>query len=393
MAATKVASSRADRATSYDIADFAVPSGREEEWRFTPVKRLQALFEPAGPGSALTLEAEGGTWSAPGGPRPARVGSPVIEAVGRNDPRLGQTAPPSDRAAAAAWAGLREAHVVTIPAQTEAATPVRLLYTGSGDAAATAAHLVVIAEPGSKATVIVDHVGLAVATQTVELHVGPGADLTLVALHQWSRGSVHNASHRARLAEGARLKHVSVSLGGDLVRLTPEVVFAGPGGDAELLGLYLTDSGQHHEARLFVDHAAPRCKSRVTYKGALQGAGAHSVWVGDVLIRHAAQGTDTYELNRNLVLVRGARADSVPNLEIETGEIEGAGHASATGRFDDEQLFYLMSRGIDRDMARRLVVHGFFAELIAKIGDPELERHLVRAVDARLDAALEESGL
>ena len=100
----------------------------------------------------------------------------------------------------------------------------------------------------------------------------------------------------------------------------------------------------------------------------MQGNGAHSVWVGDVLIRKVAEGIETFETNRNLVLTDGCRADSVPNLEIETGEIEGAGHASATGRFDDEQLFYLQSRGITEDEARRLVVHGFFADIIRKIG-------------------------
>ena len=113
-----------------------------------------------------------------------------------------------------------------------------------------------------------------------------------------------------------------------------------------MLGIYFVDGGQHLEHRVFVDHSQPKCFSRVTYKGALQGKDAHSVWIGDCLIREAADGTDTYELNRNLVLTEGAKADSVPNLEIENGEIEGAGHASATGRFDDEQLFYLMSRGV-----------------------------------------------
>ncbi len=114
----------------------------------------------------------------------------------------------------------------------------------------------------------------------------------------------------------------------------------------------------------------PHCKSRALYKGALQGRSAHTVWIGDVLIRNAAVGTDTYEMNRNLVLTEGARADSVPNLEIETGEIVGAGHASATGRFDDDQLFYLLSRGIPSEIARRLVVRGFFGEVLHKIGIP-----------------------
>jgi Fe-S cluster assembly protein SufD len=128
------------------------------------------------------------------------------------------------------------------------------------------------------------------------------------------------------------------------------------------------------------------CRSNVVYKGALQGDGAHTVWIGDVLIRAAAEGTNTYELNRNLVLTDGARADSVPNLEIETGEIEGAGHASATGRFDDEQLFYLQARGIPVDQARRLVVRGFFHEVLQKIAVPEVRDRLEAAIEAELQA-------
>jgi Fe-S cluster assembly protein SufD len=122
----------------------------------------------------------------------------------------------------------------------------------------------------------------------------------------------------------------------------------------------------------------------VVYKGALQGEGAHTVWIGNVLIRKVAEGIETFEENRNLVLSDGCQADSVPNLEIETGEIEGAGHASATGRFDDEQLFYLRSRGIEEAEARRLVVHGFFNDLIRKIGVPALEEQIAATVETEL---------
>src|SRR5213079_1220680 len=169
-----------------------------------------------------------------------------------------------------------------------------------------------------------------------------------------------------------------------LVRVTPSATFTAPGGDVELVGLYFADAGQHLEHRLFVDHAVPNCRSNAVYKGALQGDGAHTVWVGDVLIRAEAEGTDTYELNRNLVLTDGARADSVPNLEIETGEVVGAGHASATGRFDDEQLFYLMARGIPEEQARRLVVRGFFGEIIAKIAVPAVRERLTEAIEREL---------
>ena len=182
----------------------------------------------------------------------------------------------------------------------------------------------------------------------------------------------------------AHAAHVAASLGGDLVRLIETADYAGPGGAVELLGLYFADAGQHLEHRLFVDHNAPETRSNVDYQGALQGEGAHSVWVGDVLIRKVAEGIETYESNSNLVLTDGCRADSVPNLEIETGEIAGAGHASTTGRFDDEQLFYLRSRGIDEAEARRLVVHGFFADIIRRIGVPDVEQRLLEAVEAEL---------
>ena len=150
------------------------------------------------------------------------------------------------------------------------------------------------------------------------------------------------------------------------------------------MGIYFATAGQHFEHRIHVDHGVPNAKSRVNYKGALAGNEAHTVWIGDVYIRAAAEGTDTYELNRNLLLSDGARADSVPNLEIETGEIIGAGHASTTGRFDDEQLFYLMSRGIAMDEARRLVVRGFFAEIIGNIKDEEIQERLMSRIDDEL---------
>jgi hypothetical protein len=200
---------------------------------------------------------------------------------------------------------------------------------------------------------------------------------------------VHGAHVATRLGRDARLRSTSVTYGGALVRVNETVDYTAPGGDAELRGVSLAGDGQHLEHRLLVDHTAPHCRSRVTYKNALQGDRAHTVWIGDVVIRAGATGTDTYELNRNLLLTPEARADSVPNLEIETGEISGAGHASATGRFDDEQLFYLQSRGIPADVARRMVVRGFFAEVVEQIGVPELQERLMAQVESELARTLE----
>jgi Fe-S cluster assembly protein SufD len=370
-------SSRADRRSSFELADFPVPTGREEDWRFSPVDRLQRLFagDLTGTGPVVTVETD----------ETVRV-----ERVGRDDARLGQVGAPGDRVSAAAWQSFGEALVVTVPRNHVAERHTMLAVNGDDVTAAAPAaqHVLVVAEELSESLVVLDHRGTAELAQTVEIDVRDGARLTLVSVQDWAEGAVHVSNHRARVAKDGRLKHIVVTLNGDVVRVTPDVAFTGPGADVELLGLYYVDAGQHFEHRLFVDHAVPKAKSRATYKGALQGDGAHSVWVGDVLIRKEAEGTDTYELNRNLVLTEGARADSVPNLEIETGEIEGAGHASATGRFDDEQLFYLRSRGIPETEARRLVVRGFFAELINQIGVPLVQERLMAAIEEELSRTM-----
>jgi Fe-S cluster assembly protein SufD len=364
---------------SFDPADHPVPTGREEQWRFTPLNRLRGLHD--------------GTADAAGRPEGKVVievdAAPElrVETVGREDPRLGRTGAPSDRVAAQAWAGFSAATVITVPADAVASRPTIVTVRGEGADGPAYGHTLVQVEPYGSAVVVLDHVGSATYADTLEVVVGDGGRLTLVSLQEWATDAIHLSSHRLRVGRDASLRHVVVSLGGDLVRIHPTVNYDGPGGDAELLGLYFADAGQHLEHRLFVDHDRAHCRSRVTYKGALQGEGAHTVWIGDVFIRHDSVGTDTYEINRNLVLTDGARADSVPNLEIETGEVVGAGHASTTGRFDDEQLFYLMSRGITSDDARRLVVRGFFADLLARIGIDELETRLLQAVDAELERA------
>ncbi len=372
--------SRAERKTSYDVADFAVPGGREEDWRFTPVDRLGGLFqvEPTDD-SRLTLDI-----SAPQGVEigQAKAGDSVFGSVLR----------PSDRASAAAWAGAEKATLVTIPNEVELAEPVRITITGESAPGARPPrindHLIVDARRFSKATVVLTHKGSAECAANVELRVGDGADLTFVTVQEWDDDAIHLAQNDALVGRDATLKHITVTLGGEIVRVCTNVRYSGPGGSAEAIGVYFADAGQHQEHRLFVDHETPSCTSNVEYKGALQGDSAHTVWIGDVLIRATAEGTSTYELNRNLILTEGARADSVPNLEIETGEIVRAGHASATGRFDDEQLFYLESRGITPDEARRLVVRGFFADIVNRIGVTEVQDHLMAAIDTELSLSV-----
>ena len=363
---------------SYDPADFAVPDGREEEWRFTPLRRLRGLHtdSPPVPAAGVAVEVD-----------PAPEVKTFTAERGGHLP--GRSFIPADRVSARAYASFGEATVIMVPAEADASRPTVVTVTGQGPGdGAGYGHLLVQAEPFSRAVVVLDHRGSATYADNVELVVGDGALLSVVSLQDWADDAVHLTHHYATLGRDARLRHTAVTLGGSVVRLAPSVRYDAPGGDAELTGLYFADAGQHLEHRLFVDHDVPNCRSRVTYKGALQGQDAHAVWIGDVLIRPEAAGTDTYEYNRNLVLTDGTRVDSVPNLEILTGEIVGAGHASASGRLEDHHLFYLMARGIPFEEARRLVIRGFFGQLIGTIEVPELRDRITEAIEAELTKSL-----
>jgi len=309
-----------------------------------------------------------------------------VTSAGRDDARVGSVLTPFDRVSALAYNAFDRATVIEVAKEARPEPAVLEITGGPADVPAFA-HTVIDAGAFSESTLIVRQTGGGVLADNVEVIVRDGAKLTLVTLAEWDNTAVQAQHIRFSVGKDARVVHIQVALGGDLVRQYASVDYRGRGGEAELYGLYFADAGQHLEHRQLVDHSVPDCRSYVGYRGALQGASAHTVWVGDVLIRAAATGTDTYEINRNLVLTDGARADSVPNLEIETGEVAGAGHASATGRFDDEQLFYLMARGIPEGEARRLVVRGFFAELINKIPVEELRERLGNQIEARLAEA------
>ncbi|MEW1697652.1 Fe-S cluster assembly protein SufD [Streptomyces sp. NPDC093249] len=375
VAAESTVATRMSAPPSFDVADFPVPHGREEEWRFTPLARLRGLHDgtavASGEGVKVEIEAPEGV---------------TVETVGREDERLRKAGVPVDRVAAQAYSSFEKASVVTVAKDTVLGEPIRIAVHGQGGVAF--GHQVIELGAFAEAVVVIDHTGDAVLASNVDYLLGDGARLTVVSVQDWDEKAVHVAQHNALVGRDASFKSVVVTFGGDVVRIHPRVAYAATGGEAELFGLYFTDAGQHQEHRLLVDHNTPHCKSNVAYKGALQGQGAHAVWIGDVLIQAAAEGTDSYELNRNLVLTDGARVDSVPNLEIETGEIAGAGHASATGRFDDEQLFYLMSRGIPETEARRLVVRGFFAELVQQIGLPDVQERLLAKIEAELEASV-----
>jgi Fe-S cluster assembly protein SufD len=360
---------RYERPRSTNVADFPQISAREEQWRYLSPERLKGLDQDVlGEFSGeVNIEKDAGV---------------TVELVDSEHPSFGSAGIPEERPSAAAWGSAKKAHLVTLPAEQKSEAQISIQ---SSSTEPSAIHLIIDAKKFSEGTVILDHKGDGVLSENVEIVVGDEAQLTVISIQDWNSESVHASTQMARLGRNSKLKHLVVSLGGKTVRVASSTEFTGPGAEVEMLGLYFADAGQYLENRLYVDHAVPNCKSRVTYKGALQGEKAHTVWVGDVLIRMAAEGTDTYELNRNLLLTDGARADSVPNLEIETGKIEGAGHASASGRFDDEQLFYLQARGITELEARRLVVRGFLNEIIQQIDNEDIRTRLSNSIEAELE--------
>ena len=364
---------RSERLKSTKLEDFAEISTREEQWRYIGSDALGGL-DRAG------LEEFSGNITA--------ITSAGIETswVEADHALFGAAGTPEDRVSAAGWEAAKAAYLISIPANLSPEPSSFEIKSLVADPSAL--HLIVHAAKGSSATVVLEHRGDAVLSENIEIIVEDEASLVLVSVQEWNTKSIHSSAQFAKLGRNSKFKHVVVSLGGSVVRVTPSAYFDAPGGDVSLFGLYFADAGQYLEHRIFVDHSQPNCKSRVTYKGALQGQKAHTVWVGDVLIRAAAEGTDTYELNRNLLLTDGARADSVPNLEIETGQIQGAGHASASGRFDDEQLFYLQARGIDELEARRLVVRGFLMEIVQQIGISDLEDRLAQAIEDELEGTV-----
>jgi Fe-S cluster assembly protein SufD len=352
--------------------NYLTPTGREEAWRFTPLKRLRGLHD------GTSVQSDRSTLVAKDAlPKGVSFTRESLEPLAASDDviieRIRSFSP-------------SVAHL-SIAANTEVSEPIFLGRTAGALDSAEFSRVRISLGTHAVATVIVENTTDTILAEDLEIALAPGSNLKFVTLQEFESNSVYTARHHAVIDKDATFKSVTVTVGGDVVRILPTVEFTAPGGSVDLLGVYFATAGQFFEHRMHVDHAVPHAKSNVNYKGALAGQGAHTVWIGDVLIRAAAEGTDTYELNRNLLLSDGARADSVPNLEIETGEIIGAGHASTTGRFDDEQLFYLMSRGIAMADARRLVVRGFFNEIVLEIGNESVQNRIMDRIDNELEKA------
>ena len=366
-ATTTPRSDLAPRVISNDPALHEVPNGREEEWRFTPIKQIADFFQEQDWSTIAAREA------------------PFVQVLPADQP--------SEVEATAGWRAIdlpsalarsRASQVVSIAIPAEHESDEVIVVDLTAAQGGNYGRVEIAAGAFSKATIVLRHDMTADASGIIVTTVGDQADLTVLNMYDGPRTSRHVWQWATTVGRDARFLGLSITLGGAFVRLVPSVRYAGPGGSAQMLGAFLATDEQFQEFRLFVDHNEPHCTSNVVFKGALSGKNTHTVWIGDVLVRREAVGIQTYEMNRNLLLDDGPRADSVPNLELETGDVVGAGHASATGRFDDEQLFYLQSRGIPETLARQLVVRGFFVDVLDKVSDVQLRADVLRRIEERI---------
>src|SRR4051794_24331431 len=249
---------RPERITSRDPDAFPVVTGREEEWRFTPINRIRMLLEGDPSDAQLQWKTE----------LPDGV---TVRQAAADDPLLTTVPEPVDRISALAMQRANGATVLSVPAEARLPEPVLVDLRGTGGDEVVWSHLVIDVGAFAEATVVLEHAGDARSAACVSVLVGDGAKVDVVSVQEWDTTAVHAGHTAIRVGRDATVRGIDVTLGGDLVRLVKTVEYAGPGGDVELLGLYFADGGQHLEHRLFVDHCVPNCRSRVTYKGALQG--------------------------------------------------------------------------------------------------------------------------
>jgi Fe-S cluster assembly protein SufD len=276
-----------------------------------------------------------------------------------------------------------------VPPDVAVEMPLQTLTYLDADGAAVFPHTVLIADRGAEVTFIDRYVspdlGRGLSDAIAEIVVGDGAHVRYASIQEWGTGVTHLGVQRARLGRDAEFRSLAVGFGASLARAEAETVLAEPGGFSEMLGVFFADETQHFDHRSVQDHAAPNCSSDLLYKGALRDH-SRAVYSGWVHVRPGAQKTNAMQTSRNMVLSESAKADAIPNLEIEANDVR-CGHAASVGPVEEETLFYLQSRGIPREEAERLVVTGFFQEVLDRVALEEVRTGAELAIQEELGKA------
>lgn len=390
------------------FSDLEWPNRQEEDWRYTDPRRFdltRPLLTTSGDAVALdtgitaTVENAGGSARIVDG----AVVSAVVCAEGAAQgvivtdlataardhaevvrEALGTAVGTSDKFEAAALAAFTSGVFVYVPDDVEFTDPINITIQAASEGTIVPRVLVVLGAH-SKATVYVDHAGdgLATVVEAVEVVVGEGALARVVTAQDWGGDVDHVASHRGLVRDNGDYRHLEVTLGGRTVYIRPDVKLDHPGANGELLGVYFGSQDQRIEHRSLIHHNASKTTSDLVYKGALQGT-SRATFFGNIRIEPHARATASDQTNRNLILSDGAKADSIPFLEIHNSDVVRCGHHSSVGQVDELQLFYLESRGIPREEAARLLVYGFFSEVLERIDLPGVAEVVLAEIEGEI---------
>ena len=411
-------SSQLRRRAFEEFRSMPVPSQETEEWRYTDLSAFELDFTPHVAGRpAVTLDDVPDEILAAAGNVRERAGLLIqhdsTTAIAHLDPALERAGVllESIDAALADHRGLVEPHLhslvptdrtkftalhaafrtggtfLHVPRDTAIELPIQTLTYLDADGAAMFPHTLLVVEPGSEVTFIdryvSPHLHRAFSDAITEIYVGDGAHVRYVSIQEWGSGMTHLGIQRATVGRDATLRTLNIGFGASLARAEAETVLAEPGGFSEMLGVFFADEDQHFDHRSIQDHVAPSCTSDLLYKGALRDQ-SRAVYSGWVHVRPDAQKTNAMQTSRNIVLSEHAKADAIPNLEIEANDVR-CGHAASVGPVDEDAIFYLTSRGIPRAEAERLIVSGFFQEVLDRVKIDEVREGAEEAIQDELD--------
>jgi Fe-S cluster assembly protein SufD len=381
------------KAAFEELRSLPIPSQETEEWRYTDLSSFDLDFAAAPPRQTLTTSNQ------------PLDGTGVVfcdlDRAAEEHPELLERAlhglVPTGRTKFTALHGAFRTGgtFLYVPRDVRLELPLQTVTSLHDDGTAVFPHTVLVAEEGADVTLIdrfaSPDLPRAFADAIAEIYVGDGAHVRYASIQEWGSGVTHLGIQRATVGRDAEFRSLAIGFGASLARAEAETVLAGPGGFSEMLGVFFADGTQHFDHRSVQDHAAPQCTSDLLYKGALRDS-SRAVYSGWVHVRPGAQKTNAMQTSRNIVLSEHAKADAIPNLEIEANDVR-CGHAASVGPVEEETVFYLESRGIPRAEAERLIVTGFFQEVLDRVGLPEVRRNAELAIQEELGMReLEETG-
>lgn len=375
------------RVHAFDVFEkLEMPDPKSEEWRYVDVRRLD-LDRFAAPVAVRRRLA------APAAAAARGVVFAGFADVLQTRPELLRehffTEVPVDEHKLTALHGAfhSDGAVVYVPRGVEVDEPIELVREVE-PGSSTFPHTTIVVEENASVTFVdrftsPDLAAVALCSSVVEVRAGRGSTVNYISLQEWGRGVHHFQTQRFTGHRDSTVRSLAVNLGSNFARTQVESVLRGEGAFSEMLGLYFADAEQHFAQRTLQSHDAPHSTSDLLYKGALKER-SRSEYSGLIRVAKGAQGTDAYQANRNLVLSEEAMAHSIPQLEIEANEVRCT-HGATVSPVEEEHLFYLLSRGIDRVTAQKLIVFGFFGEVLDRIRVPAVRERLSDAIAAKVE--------